>query len=70
MTMDHLVRVELADRSHRLPMPGTARLFGDSEVVDMREPFWIACVNDGSVKVVTAAPAEDPVPPPAASFEE
>jgi hypothetical protein len=69
MNMDHLVRVELSDAKHKLPMPGTQRLFTRVETVDMRDLFWMACLNDGSIKKAAPEKAEAPELPksPAAS---
>jgi hypothetical protein len=56
---DRYLDVVLSDPSHRLPMPGTARLFSaDGEKVDSWDGFWLMLMADGSIKPKPApAPA-------------
>lgn len=62
----HLARVVLGNPEHRLPMPGTKRLFGVIEVVDVREAFWLACLADGSIRLAPEPAEAAPAPEPAA----
>jgi hypothetical protein len=51
----HEIVVRLRDQSHKLPMPGVARLFGSidgQELVDNRDQFWLACLADGTLEIV------------------
>jgi len=73
------VQVHLVDPSHKLPVPGTKRLFPtapEGELVDIYNPFWQALLKDGSVargarpapppqEAAASAPQEAPAPAPA-----
>jgi len=65
------MQVRLADLTHSLPVPGTARLFSqepEGEEVDISDSFWAARISDGSVVAVEAAedaPAAAPLSIPA-----
>lgn len=60
--MTQLVTVRLARADARLPMPDRGlRLFGDSEVVDLANPFWRGLYADGDLVVVPDTPPTEPV---------
>ena len=51
-------KMQLADPSHKLPMPAPhKRMFVDGENVPVESPFWAALVLDGSI-VPYVPPAE------------
>lgn len=71
--MSRLAFVILANPEHKLPMPGTItrQMFpADGSLVNLDEPFWIAALQDGSVKLAPPAtfpgsPLAEPVRPAA-----
>ncbi len=63
------IHARLADPSHKLPVPGTARLFStalEGELIDPIDAFWAGLLADGSlVRVAAAAPSPAPAQAPA-----
>jgi hypothetical protein len=58
-----VIVAKLADASAKLPWPGQPNRYfaAEGEPIDADDPFWINCLNDGSL--VEAAPT--PSAPPA-----
>lgn len=57
--MANLVKVRLAEPSHRMPDPFNPSLEfpADGKSVDVEDPVWMQLINDGSL-VLVQAPAK------------